>query len=114
MKKLSFFTFVLILFFQLMGAQIPGKNWSKIAGYEDENFLKSSEAKRIAGNVLLYQKNKLVRRKRFWSGQWIRKNREIPNGAACAGKHWFDQNQIDISLNKNLKNTASKTVFFFI
>lgn len=50
--------FLLSLFvIQMANSQLIDKNWVRLAATKDQSFLKSGEAKRIAENVLLFQKN---------------------------------------------------------
>lgn len=57
MKIHSAFLLFLILGFSQLKAQQSEKEWKKIAFSVDDVFLKSEEAKKIAENVLLYQKS---------------------------------------------------------
>lgn len=57
MSRISFSLLCFLLFFQFGNSQIHDKTWHRIALSKDVDFLKSAEARRIAENVLLYQKN---------------------------------------------------------
>lgn len=57
MNLRTLFFLISLFVIQMVNSQLIDKNWVRLAATKDENFLKSPEARRIAENVLSYQKN---------------------------------------------------------
>ena len=100
--KIRLIFLFLIFAFQFASGQLIDKNWNRIALSKDENFLKSAEAKRIAENVLLYQKN---------NGGW-EKNKSINKELSSTEKKKLLDSKNDFSGTTIDNNATSQEMKF--